>query len=95
MYYSFKNNGLEYEEIKKLLLVKPKKELKEYIVTKGIIKQEYAIDYDVSYYRANYRRYEKDMRRFKKLVILNLTKVVIILLIMNQLSALNQLMIKK
>ena len=25
MYYSFKNNGLEYEEIKKLLSVKPKK----------------------------------------------------------------------
>ena len=37
MYYSFKNNGLEYEEIKKLLLIKPKKELKEYTVTKGII----------------------------------------------------------
>ena len=34
MYYSFKNNGLEYEEIKKLLSVKPKKELTECVFTK-------------------------------------------------------------
>ena len=53
MYYSFKNNGLQYEEIKKLLSVKPKKELREYIVTKAITKQEYAIDYYVNFYRAN------------------------------------------
>ena len=43
MYYSFKNNGLEYEEIKKLLPVKPKIELIECVVTKGIIEQEYAL----------------------------------------------------
>ena len=43
-YYSFKNNGLEYEEIKKLLSVKPKNELIKCVVTKGIIEQEYAID---------------------------------------------------
>ena len=43
MYYSFKNNGLEYEEIKKLLSVKPKIELIECVVTKGIIEQEYAL----------------------------------------------------
>ena len=48
MYYSFKNNGFEYEEIKKLLSVKPKKELIECVVTKGIIEQEYAIDHDVN-----------------------------------------------
>ena len=29
------------------------------LVTKGIIEQEYAIDYDVNYYRANYRRCER------------------------------------
>ena len=59
MYYSFKNNGIEYEEIKKLLSVKPRKELIEYVITKGIIEQEYAIDYDVNYYRAKYRRCER------------------------------------
>ena len=57
MYYSFKNNGLEYEEIKKLL--SPKKELIECVITKGIIKQEEAIDYNVNYNRCNYRRCEK------------------------------------
>ena len=40
MYYSFKNNGLENEEIKTLLPVKPKEELIESVITKGIIKQE-------------------------------------------------------
>ena len=59
LYYSFKNNGREYEEIKKLLSVKSKKECIEYIITDGIIKQEEAIGYDVNYYRANYRRCEK------------------------------------
>ena len=59
MDYSFKNSGLEYEEIKKLLSVKPKKELIECVVIKGIIEQEYAIDYDFNYYRANYRRCER------------------------------------
>ena len=59
MYYPFKNNGLQYEEIKKLLSVKSKKECIEYIITDGIIKQEEAIDYDVNYYRENYRRCEK------------------------------------
>ena len=59
MYYLFKNNGLEYEEIKKLLSVKSKKELIKCVVTKAIIEQEYAIDYDVNYYRAYYRRCER------------------------------------
>ena len=59
MYYSFKNNGLEYEEIKKLLSVKPKKELIECVVTKEIIEQEHATDFDVNYDRANYRRCER------------------------------------
>ena len=36
--------------------VKPKKELIECVITKGIIKQEEAIDYGVNYYRGNYRR---------------------------------------
>ena len=49
MYYSFKSNGLEYEEIKKLLSVKSKKELIECVVTKGIIEQKYAVNYDVNY----------------------------------------------
>ena len=31
----------------------------ECVITKGIIKQEEAIDYDVNYYRCNYRRCEK------------------------------------
>ena len=59
MYYPFKNNGLQYEEIKKLFSVKSKKECIEYIITDGIIKQEEAIDYYVNYYRKNYRRCEK------------------------------------
>ena len=46
MYYSFKNNGLEYEEIKRLMPVKPKKELIECVITKEIIKQEEVIDYE-------------------------------------------------
>ena len=50
---------LESEEIKKLLSVKPKKELIECDVTRGIIEQEYAIDHDVNYYRANYGRCER------------------------------------
>ena len=70
MYYSFKNNGLEYEEIKKLLSVKPKKELIECVVTKGIIEQGYAVDYDVNCYRVNYRRCQKlqetDYIKFKE-----------------------------
>ena len=66
--YFLKLKYLEYEEIKKLLSVKPKKELIECAVTKGIIEQEYAIDYYVNYYRANYRRCE----RVQKMIILNL-----------------------
>ena len=58
-YYYFKQNALEYEELKKLLSVKSKNACVEYIVTKGIIEQEEAIDYDVNYYRANYRRCER------------------------------------
>ena len=61
---------LEYEEIKKLLSVKPKKELIECVINKGIIKQEKAIDFDVNYYRVNYRRCEKlqeiDYIKFKE-----------------------------
>ena len=57
--YFSKLKYLEYEEIKKLLSVKPKKELIECVITKGIIKQEEAIDYDINYYRCNYRRCEK------------------------------------
>ena len=61
---------LEYEEIKKLLSVKRKKELIECVINKGIIKQEEAIDFDVNYYRANYRRCEKlqeiDYIKFKE-----------------------------
>ena len=64
MYYSFKNNGFEYEEIKKLLSVKPKKELIECVVTKGIIEQEYAIDHDVNY-RICERVQEIDYIKFK------------------------------
>ena len=48
MNYFSKLKYLEYEEIKRLLLVKPKKELTECVVTKGIIEQEYAIVYDVN-----------------------------------------------
>ena len=48
MYYYFKHNALEYEEIKKLLSVKSKIEYVECVVTKGIIEQEYAIDYVVN-----------------------------------------------
>ena len=59
MNYFSKLKYLEYEEIKKLLSVKPKKELLECVITKGIIKHEEAIDYDVNYYRCNYRRCEK------------------------------------
>ena len=69
--YFSKLKYLEYEEIKKLLSVKPKKELIECVITKGIIKQEEAIDYDVNYYRCNYRRCE----RFKKLIILNTDQI--------------------
>ena len=59
MNYFSKLKYLEYEEIKKLLSVKPKIELTECVIAEGIIKQEYAIDYDVNYYRANYKRCEK------------------------------------
>ena len=71
MNYFSKLKYLEYEEIKKSLSVKPKKRLIECVVTKGIIEQEYAIEYDVSYYRANYRRCERvqeiDYIKFKHL----------------------------
>ena len=49
---------------------KPKKELIESVATKGIIEQEYAVGYDVNYYRVNYRRCEKlqeiDYIKFKE-----------------------------
>ena len=70
MNYFSKLKYLEYEEIKKLLSVKSKKELIEFVVSKGIIKQEYAVDYEVNHYRANYRRCEKlqeiDYIKFKE-----------------------------
>ena len=47
------------ESIMYYLSVKPKKELIECVVTKGMIKQEYAVDYDVDYCRVNYRRCER------------------------------------
>ena len=53
-YYEYEENM--FHELKD---VKPKKELIECAVTKGIIKQEYAVDYDVSWYKANYRRCER------------------------------------
>ena len=59
MNYFSKLKYIEYEEIKKLLSVKPKKVLIECVTTKRIIKQEEAIDFDVNHYRANYRRCEK------------------------------------
>ena len=59
MYYYFKQNALEYEEIKKLLSVKSKIEYIECVITKGIIEQEEAIAYDINYYSANYRRCER------------------------------------
>ena len=50
MYCLFKNNGLEYEEIKKLLPVKPKKELIEYVIDYEKIKYfELVIDEKVEY----------------------------------------------
>ena len=58
MNYFSKLKYIEYEEIKQLLSVKPKKELIKYVITKGIIEQEYPLDYDVNYYRTNYRRCE-------------------------------------
>ena len=73
MYYFFKQNALEYEEIKKLLFVKSKIEYIECVITKGIIEQEEVIDYDVNYYRANYRRCERvqeiDYIKFKTFLV--------------------------
>ena len=40
----FKLKYFEYEEIKKLLSVKPKKEFIECVIAEGIIKQEETID---------------------------------------------------
>ena len=71
--YFSKLKYLEYEEIKKLLSVKPKNELIECVATKGIIEQEYAIDYNINYYRANYRRCERvqeiDYIKFKTFLV--------------------------
>ena len=70
MKYFSKLKYLEYEEIKKLLSENQKKKIIECVVTKVIIEQEYDIDYDVNYYRANYRRCEKlqeiDYIKFKE-----------------------------
>ena len=52
----FNENGLEYEEIKKLMSVKAKK---EYVsVTHGRIEKEEPIEYKVEYYEVNYYEYE-------------------------------------
>ena len=48
-----------YDEIKNLLSIKSRKGYREYIINEVIIKQEESVDYDVNYYRANYRRCEK------------------------------------
>ena len=54
--YFFNENGLEYEEIKKLMSVKVKK---EYVcVIHGRIEQEEAIEYQVEYCEVNYYEYE-------------------------------------
>ena len=54
--YFFNENGLEYEEIKKLMSVKVKK---EYVrVIHGRIEQEEAIEYKVEYCEVNYYEYE-------------------------------------
>ena len=65
MNYFSKLKYLEYEEIKKLLSVKPKKELIECVITKRIIKQEEAIDYDVNYYRRCEKVKEIDYFKYK------------------------------
>ena len=73
MYYYFKQNALEYEEIKKLLSVKSKIEYVKCVITKGIIEQEYAIDYVVNCFRENYRRCERvqeiDYIKFKTFLV--------------------------
>ena len=54
--YLFNENGLEYEEIKKLMSVKAKK---EYVsVIHQVIEQEEVVNYDFNYYEVNYE-YEK------------------------------------
>ena len=54
--YLFNENGFEYEEIKKLMSVKTKK---EYVsVIHNVIEQEEIVDYNVNYYEVNYE-YEK------------------------------------
>ena len=65
MNYFSKLKYLEYEEIKKLLSVKPKKELIECVIIKRIIKQEEAIDYDVNYYRRCEKVKEIDYFKYK------------------------------
>ena len=53
-----KENGLYYEEIKKLMSVKAKK---EYVsVTYGRIEQEEVIEYKVEYCEVNYYEYEHE-----------------------------------
>ena len=46
------------KKLRSYYLLNQKKELIECVFTKEIIKQEHAVDYDVNYYRANYRRCE-------------------------------------
>ena len=65
---------IEYEEIKTLLSVKSKKELIECVVIKGIIEQEYAVDYDVNYYKASCERCE-NVKGFKKLILLSISQI--------------------
>ena len=73
MYCSFKQNALEYEEIKELLSVKSKQEYVEYVITEGIIEREEAVDFDVNYYGANHRRRERvqeiDYIKFKTFLV--------------------------
>ena len=58
MYYSFKNNALEYEEIKKLLSVKPIKECSKY----GMEYNELIEDKKDEEFSKNGFKYEKTKR---------------------------------
>ena len=50
---------LNMKKLKSYCQSNKKKEIIECVAIKGIIEQEYAVDYDVNYFRANYRRCER------------------------------------
>ena len=64
MYYSFENNALEYEEIKKLLSVKPKKECSKY----GIEYNELIEDKKDEEFSKNGLKY-KEIKRLLRIVL--------------------------